>query len=221
MASISTFSDNFDTGSAPDAGKWPTQSGSPTLSSGQLVLASGTATTVSTGATTFTVADGEALLFQATSTVPGPNDAAQGIGIYLAVGTTRFGWVIYNGTTAQARSGLGGTTNVGSPRTHAAGDWYRIIRSGGNFVYEFSTDGLTWTTQASVANAAGWDLGVLILGHQNRTAAATIDNVNNPPVLGLPVKQYNGSTWEQIGVLKAHNGTDWVKPKYWNGTAWT
>lgn len=37
---------------------------------------------------------------------------------------------------------------------------------------------------------------------------------------GLPAKQYIGGNWQQIGVLKAHNGTEWVKPKYWNGTEW-
>ncbi len=50
-------------------------------------------------------------------------------------------------------------------------------------------------------------------------ATGRLGGINERPP-GLPVKQYISGAWQQIGVLKAHDGTDWVKPKVWNGAEW-
>lgn len=137
-----------------------------------------------------------------------------------------------SGTTLSARRTVVGT-NTGvtgsgityNPTTHA---WWRIRESGGLVYFEYSADGIAWSTLGSIA--PGWDISNVWLGinsgyYSTGTALdAYVDNVNT---LGAPVvadgrpKVWTGSAWVKKPV-KVWTGSAWVtKPmKVWTGSQW-
>lgn len=210
---IETLVDDFDTGSAPDAGNWPVQNGTPTLSGGQLLLAAnGDRIRSSPGA--FSLLD-SSIAFQV--------HAVSGTGTIsrLDGGVTIAPWSI-NPLTGLAYPGLVPASTV----AHTPGNWYRVRESAGTLYYEYSTDGNSWTTLYSQSSTP--QLGRVqadfraVASGGTPTISAVVDNINVLPPSGLPVKVYLGGNWV-TKPAKRWNGSAWVEfnPKIWDGSQWT
>lgn len=156
----------------------------------------------------------------------GPVGVAGGSGTFTAI---RFGlasdpdasadW----GFTLNASSGQITPVGVGlgSPGSwdHEAGTWYRLRHASGSVWWDSSADGHSWSTLTSLGVGkppASAEVQITIWD----SVTCTVGGINELPPSGLPVRQYTGGTWQQIGVLKGYNGAEWVKPKIWDGSAW-
>lgn len=162
-AAMSTLTDDFNTGSTPDAGKW---TGSGALSSGELLL-----TNVDNliSVATYDLTGSEAFI-QAKS-------AWDGGGLQLATGGVGPFWA-FDATTAYVFTPVG---SVPASRTHVNGDWYRIRESGGTLFWDYRSDGGSWTNAYSEANSITiTNLTVGILGPTN-AGTSHLDNFNTAP----------------------------------------
>jgi hypothetical protein len=166
-AAISTLTDDFNTGSTPDAAKWTATAGSPTLTSGNLVMPAGTSVLDALAAYNFT-SDG--MYFQARGVVAG---ALVGGG----AGGVDVGWQFNSSSQAEVYFNGAGT---GITRTHTSGDWYRLRESGGTFFLDYSTNGTSWTN-LSTQSTSGYPVTGMNVRFQNLGASsATFDNFNIP-----------------------------------------
>jgi hypothetical protein len=166
-ATISTLTDDFDTGSVPDTTKW-TNVGSCTLSGGQLVVPA-FGTLVSNVPYSLT---GDRVFVQAKTV------SAQGFFTVFG-GGGEVGWVF--NSSSQAQVYLNGS--LGSTRTHTSGDCYSIRESGGTIFCDYG-DGTTWTNLGS-ATAASLSVTPAALKPQmydnSGTGTDQFDNFNTVP----------------------------------------
>jgi hypothetical protein len=167
-AAFSTFSDNFNTGSTPDAAKWSSP-GSPTLVSGTLSLPFGT-TLQSISAYNLV---GNAAYVQAKTQAASSN-------FYLIDGSGGgYGWTFDSSSVVEvsAMTGLTGVT-----RTHTSGDWYRVRESGGTIFYDYSTNGTTWTNLYSESIVGYFNVhNTTVLFENDSASTVTFDNFNTVP----------------------------------------
>lgn len=141
---VSTLTDDFDTGSTPDAAKWDIGANAhlAALTSGQLNCDSSSTSTGVRSVNFYTLIS-SAMYVQL-------NANTSTSGAFLADTTSYdFGW-FFNGTTATVTGLTGGTS-----RTHTPGDVYRVRESAGTVYAEYSTDsGGSWNVQESSAVGA-------------------------------------------------------------------
>jgi hypothetical protein len=167
-AAISTLTDDFNTGSVPDTGKW-TNPGGCTLSSGDLLVPA--AGSIYSTANYTLVADAVYVQAKAVS--------AQGFFTVFGV-PGEVGWVF--NSSSQAQVYLNGS--LGSTRTHTSGDWYRVRESGGTVFCDYSTNGTSWTNLGS-ATAATLTINTANIQVQmydnSGTGTDRFDNLNTVP----------------------------------------
>lgn len=166
-AAISTLTDDFNTGSTPDAAKW-TSFGTTALSSGDLLVS---ASSELDSLANYNLT-GDSVYCQVKTVSAG---VSSGWGIFAAGGI--YGWTFpSSSSTAQAgQSGGSGLT-----RTHTPGDWYRVRESGGTLFYDYSTtNGTSWTNLDSSPAPAVTNVTAALFadtGGSNR-----FDNFNTAP----------------------------------------
>lgn len=169
-AAISTLTDDFNTGSTPDAGKWTVQAGAPVLTAGALVIPSGAE--LSSLATYAFTAD--AFYFQATTV----SASGQG-GLADFVNGGAVAWRFNSSSQAEP---LVNVTGSGVTRTHLSGDWYRVRESGGTTFWDYSSNGTSWTNLYSTATPGTMDIGnVLADFFSGGGSSNTFDNCNITP----------------------------------------
>lgn len=224
-APAASLSDAFDgTTSTPDPAKWVLSTGN----GGVFQVDTGTQELSITGPPGFSpdhMASIQPIDLTDDSVTFGPVGAVVGSETFAAI---RLGIALDPnssadwGFTLSGPSGQVSAIGIGlSPvsEMHVAGDYYRIRHGAGSLWWERSSDGLAWSTMTSQAVGTAPTSAEVQISCWD-SATCRLGGVNELPAAGLPVKQYTSGNWEQIGVLKAHNGTDWVKPKYWNGAEW-
>lgn len=195
ISALSTLTDNFSSGSSPDAAKWTNWGGANvTIASQQLNINSGTAASSYYGMDSVVNYDltGSYGLIQVADA--GTQAAVYGLyPIQLQLDATNsVYWYISNNSAQCWKAVAGAYAQVGSSRTHTNGDWYRIRESGGTIHYEYSTDGISWSSQTTLANPfAVTSLLVSIfteLTSLTTARTAILDNFNVAPV-GSTVRQ--------------------------------
>lgn len=164
---FSTLIDNFDTGATPDA-KW-TITGTVVQSNGDMVITGDGASELDSAAGYNLT--GSSVFFQA-----------------RAVSTDAF--MIINGTssslgfhwTSSTQVDVYATSaDVGIPRTHTPGDWYRVRESGGTIFWDFSPNGVDWTNMDTEVAADYSNLTTAMLSFfviTNTGVGSRFDNFN-------------------------------------------
>lgn len=161
-APISDLVDDFNTGSTPDPALWTTTSGSPSLSSGELLLNTGDQIdSVHTYDLT-----GDACYFQT------KNMTADGLVEFDNDVAAAFYWNSSSQVEVYDDDGATGVT-----RTHTNGDWYRLRASGTTMFWDYSTNGTSWTNLHSTSIAGADITGTRVL-FATGGATCRYDNVN-------------------------------------------
>jgi hypothetical protein len=171
-AAISTLTDDFNTGSTPNA-NWSTSAGSASsLSAGELVVPASSALQ-SVANYNFT---GDAAYFQMKT--------ATTSAVFFVEDSTTFagvGWNFNSSSQVEAYDdGVGGLTGV--TRTHTAGDWYRVRESGGTTFWDYSSNGSSWTNLRSAANSFAITNTIVVFGN-NGVGSPHFDNFNTAPAV--------------------------------------
>lgn len=186
----SGFSDDFNDNSI-DATKWNNWGGAAvTESSQQLNISTGTAANTYAGMDNLYRRSliGQSVFCQVVNA--GTQAAAYGLyPIQLQIsGSNTVYWYINNGVAYPYKAVQGTFTQINTGRTHTDGDWYRIREDSGTTYWEYSTNGTSWTVQASEANPI--PMGLLLMSVFTEVTAtyvgstAIIDNFNVAPSSG-------------------------------------
>lgn len=170
-AAISTLTDDFNTGSTPDAGKWVSIFGTQSLSSGELLLAGGGALD-SVAAYDLT---GGAAFFQAKTATTDAQFFLTGALSHI------MGWNFNSPTQIEVYDDANTSGLTGVTRTHTNGDWYRIRESGGTIFWDYSANGNSWTNLRSASSSTFVVTSVKIEWGNNGTGTPHFDNFNTAP----------------------------------------
>lgn len=164
-AAISTLTDDFNTGSTPNATKWNDLAGGCSLSSGNLVVPNtGGAQELDSVATYNFTSDGMFVQAKSVNSV-----------VSFSVGSD--GWQFNSTSQAEVYSNFAAS---GVTRTHTNGDWYRFRESGGTLFWDYSTNGTSWTNLYSTA-ASGSITNLTVSFSNSGAGTATFDNFNTAP----------------------------------------
>lgn len=182
---ISTLTDDFNTGTVPDAGKW-SNAGAWTLDSGGLFITGSNVSGQMLSAVTYNFT-GDALYAQLKSfTSSGNAGPPMYIGFGDASSLAFHGWA-FQGSTASAYAN---DVTTGSTRTHTNNDWYRVRESGGSVFMDYSADGTNWTNLTSVTTPAGIAARYVVIYFDTTAGTgiggagtARIDNFNTAPAV--------------------------------------
>ena len=194
MALTETLQDNFDVDRL--ATLWPESYGGPTVTNGRVQVAVDTNYNGIQTDHTWTF-NNSYIFFQAFMPAAGGATVEAFCEALIQSGTggtdIQFGYNAVTGNLTMAnRVGYndGGAVNITyNATTHR---WLRMRISGGNILWDTSTDGITWTNRRSTAASAwatsGTTLYVTIQGHRNNGTNDffEIDNFNNIPKAELP-----------------------------------
>lgn len=188
LTSFDTLSDDFNTGTDPDSGRWIVENslgtGTVTLSGGCLVCATGPASSICgitmNGDDRYLLGGTmQIYLVSASGPLGYPFIAVSAMGV--------IGWLYTSGNMyAQYADG-----SVGSAISSPAGKWFRVRESSGTVHWEYSSDSISWSsaystsTQTALAICSRASLSVGYLADYGSGAVSmTVDDFNIMPNSG-------------------------------------
>jgi hypothetical protein len=189
MPLIETLQDNFDVDRL--ATLWPSSYGGPAVVNGRVQIATDTNYNGIQSDATYTF-NGSFLFVQAFMCAAGGATVEAFVEILIQSGTggtdIQFGYNAVSGNLTMAnRVGYndGGAVNITyNSTTHR---WLKISITGGNILWDTSTDGITWTNRRTTAASAwvtsGTNLYTTLQTHRNNGTNdfCEFDNFNNIP----------------------------------------
>jgi len=227
MAVTATFTDTFDT--QIDTAKWTVRAGTYAWDAGRARLTTtypSYSYIASAGIYDFT---NSYVFVKMTVGAAGAGSREQQLAVLRPdLDNGAYLFVTGNPAVLTMRRREGGTNFQNSilydPVAHA---WIRMRMSGGQFHYDASPDGITWTnlgfSQTTALSMTTSTIGFLSGQYNNEgsTVFTYFDNLNVAPVVGGRPKVYTAGSWQKKPA-KVWTGSAWVeKPvKVYTGSAW-